>query len=401
MIQNTMSLSKFTKLIYGYEFFNSFLVIYPLYAIMFQNNGMNDTQISLLLIFWSVSVLVFQAPVSFFCNRYFSYKSMVIYGQFLKALCFYVWIAWPNFWGYLLGFALWGIQWSIYNTAFEALVYEELKARNKQSLYVKICGRKHAANTVGYLLSGLGSFLISLGYEMITYISIATTILGSLLIVFIPPLPKIQDSNTTNKWEYITESIQIFKKAPQIMLAIILLTAIVDLIGIDEYFGLIGVQMGIPVKYVGLIFIATLLAQSLGSLSASKFEKVSDQALYTGTILIGLVFSLICYFYNFFGLLIMTACFFGFAVLRVLLFTRLQHATPSKDRALVLGVYSVFEQFTSIMSYIAMMIGAYLGGYKFGFLILGGSIMALGCGYCLLNKFYPPRKPVQKTQSNF
>lgn len=41
MIQNTMSLSKFTKLIYGYEFFNSFLVIYPLYAIMFQNNGMN------------------------------------------------------------------------------------------------------------------------------------------------------------------------------------------------------------------------------------------------------------------------------------------------------------------------------------------------------------------------
>lgn len=386
-----MSLRKFTKLIYGYEFFNSFLVIYPLYAIMFQNHGMNDTQISLLLIFWSVSVLIFQAPVSFFCNRYFSYKSMVIYGQSLKALCFYVWIAWPDFWGYLLGFALWGIQWSIYNTAFEALVYEELKVRNKQSQYVKICGRKHAANTVGYLLSGLGSFLISLGMDVIVYISIATTILSSLLIVFIPALPKIQDTCSINKWEYLADTVQFFKKAPQIMLAIILLTAIVGLIGIDEYFGLIGVQMGMPVKYVGLIFIATLLAQSLGSLSASKFEKISDKSLYANTILIGFIFSLICYFYNFFGLLIMTTCFFGFAVLRVLLFTRLQHATPSKDRALVLGVYSVFEQFASIMSYIAMMVGTYLGGYKFGFLILGSAVMALGCGYYALNKYYPPK----------
>lgn len=386
-----MSLSKFTKLIYGYEFFNSFLVIYPLYAIMFQDNGMDDTQISLLFIFWSVSVLVFQVPVSFMTRR-FSYKSLIVVGQLLKALCFYVWLIFPNFSGYLMGFILWGIQWSIYNTTFETMVYEELKVRDKQSFYIKICGRKHAANTIGYLLSGLGSFLIAWGYNIITYISIITTILSAVLLSLIPSLPKITTESVENKYEQVRTAFQTLKKTPQILCAIILLTAIVGLIGIDEYFGLIGVDMGLPVKYVGLIFIAALLAQSLGSILAVKFEKVSDGALYGGTVLVGLVFGSICYFFNFFGILILTCCFFGFAVLRVLLFTRLQHATPSKDRALVLGVYSIFEQFASILSYIAMMLGAAFGGYKFGFLILGGTIMVLGLCYYLLNNYYLRKK---------
>lgn len=386
-----MSLKKFTKLIYGYEFFNSFVVIYPLYAIMFQAHGVNDTQISLLFIFWSVSVLIFQAPVSFL-TRHFSYKSMVVFGQFLKALCFYVWISCPNFAGYLAGFALWGIQWSIYNTAFEALVYEELKFKNRQPLYIKICGRKHAANMMGYLLSGLGSFLIIWGYDVITFLSIGATVLSALLILPIPSGHKNTDILPTNKTEQVRQAFQTLRTAPQIFLAIILLTAIVGLIGIDEYFGLIGVDMGLPVKYVGLIFIAALLAQSLGSLWAPKLEKISDNALYGGTILLGLLFGTICYFFNPYGILILTCCFFGFAVLRVLLFTRLQHATPSKDRALVLGVYSIFEQFTSIMSYVAMMLGAAMGGYKFGFLILGGTIMILGVCYYFLNTFYLKHK---------
>ena len=168
MFRMTQKLKKLLTCIYGFEFFNSFVLLYPVYALMFQDHGMSDTQISFLLIIWSIGVLLFQLPLNFFTDR-FSNKSIVICGQISKALCFIIWIFWPTFIGYTIGFLIWGIQWAIYNSPLEALVYEELKDLRKKRLYAKVCGTKSAFNTFGYILSAGGSFLLYLGYDYLTF----------------------------------------------------------------------------------------------------------------------------------------------------------------------------------------------------------------------------------------
>lgn len=378
------NLKKFLTCIYGYEFFNSFVLLYPVYAIMFQDNGMSDMQISILLIIWSISVLIFQLPLNMLTDR-FSNKQIVLYGQTLKAFCFIVWILWPTFLGYTIGFILWGLQWAIYNSPFEALVYEELKNRRKKHLYTKVCGVKNAFNTLGYILSALGSFLLFMGYGGLTILSVLAIILSIICLLPIPNRAPIPSYEIIKAWGSFWIGLSVFKKSPKPLFWIILLTTIIGLTCIDEYFGLIGLGMGVKKEYVGLIFIFTLIAHSIGNLTAYHLERKSDSFIYGVTIVLGTLFMLIFWSYNLISIAILTLCFFVYGILKVLIFSRLQHSTHSKVRTVILGYYSVFEQIMSILSYLVMMLGVYLGGYQYGFLILGFTLGMTGLIYLILN----------------
>src|SRR5688572_26138534 len=104
-----MSISKIRTLFYLYAFFKSFILIYPLYAVMFVDNGLSASQISILFIVWSAVAFVLEVPSGAVADK-FSRKYVLIVATLFQAAAFACWLAWPNFWGFLVGFVLWGIN---------------------------------------------------------------------------------------------------------------------------------------------------------------------------------------------------------------------------------------------------------------------------------------------------
>ena len=102
-------MKKLLSIIYAYKFFDDFVLIYPLYAIMFADSGMTPWQIGVLLAAWSASSFIFEIPSGAWADRY-SRKHILFIGQVIRALGYLSWLFFPNFLGFLIGFILWGIK---------------------------------------------------------------------------------------------------------------------------------------------------------------------------------------------------------------------------------------------------------------------------------------------------
>lgn len=378
--------NSFAKKIYCFEFFNALLFLYPVYAILFRLNGISDTQISVLFIFWSLSVVLANFLYTYL-SCYFQNKTLSIIGQLSKILCFVVWMIFPTFLGYSFGFLLWGIQWAFNTRALENLVYNELLvAPHYEQLYTKICSRKKSWSYAGYLISCAGSFLIEYSFNIL-YISSILSTLVSLFAVMSLNIKYYTKNTRTPIKENITQSLKAIKMYPLVFVFVMLQTIMMGLSYIDEYFGLIGMDIGIPEKYVGFIYVGALLNLIVFSSIAYKFEHIKNTTLFSLVALTGFLFSLICAQYNYYGLIILFVFYALHGILDVLLFSKIQSSVKNQyERSVFLGVFSFFEQFTSIISYGFMAIAGSLGSFRFGFLFLGLIVFMTGILTLLIYK---------------
>jgi len=365
------SLRSFLFNIYGYAFFDSLGFMYPVYMLFFASSGVSDTGASLLLILWSLFVVFTQIPVLFIANK-FPRKPVLVISQLLKLSCFLVWAVWPTFWGFALGFLLWGIEWAIYNTVYEAMVYEELQARRRKDLYAKVRGRASAISNAAYIIGCSGSLMIPLGYEVIA----GATCIAMLIATLFYANLKIQAKGTTKAKPQVMKSLRIagatLRRAPYILYLMILCNAVYAFSQIDEYLGPIGVEIGFRPELVGGLFIGALLMRSLGGAMAGRFEKISDKKLFAGVSLIGVIMISLSVVFTLPGLIFLAAFYYCYSIVQILIYARFQHAAPSSGRTAFLSVYSFFEQGTVILSYMVMMAGIALsGGYRLSVLFTG------------------------------
>ena len=112
---------------YAFRFLDGFVLIYPLYTVMFAARGLSPSQVAAALMAWSVTGFFLQIPMGVLADR-FSRRWMLCLGQVLRGLGFAIWIVQPNFTGFLIGMVLWGVKSAMTNGVFEALVYDELHA---------------------------------------------------------------------------------------------------------------------------------------------------------------------------------------------------------------------------------------------------------------------------------
>src|SRR5687768_2625779 len=98
---------RIVKLLALEQFFEGFVPVMALYAIMFERvGGMSLQQIGLLFSIWSLAYLCVELPSGVLAD-YWSRRKVLMLGGLLRALGFGVWILWPTFLGYAIGFALW------------------------------------------------------------------------------------------------------------------------------------------------------------------------------------------------------------------------------------------------------------------------------------------------------
>ena len=131
---------------------------------MFVDAGLSPVEIAIALTAWSATTFFLQIPAGVIADR-FSRRHVLAIAQAGRAAGFALWLIWPHFWGFFAGQVLWGCKSAFTSGTFEALLYDELKARGREDRYTRMIGRAQAVQALGVLCASVGAAAMArLGY---------------------------------------------------------------------------------------------------------------------------------------------------------------------------------------------------------------------------------------------
>lgn len=365
--------------LYGFAFFNKFLLLTPVYAIFMQKNGLTDLQLSTMFIISALGTILGQGPITYITNRVGQRWSMIC-GQILKAVAILLWLALPTYVGFVVGMFLWGIQAGFRSVAFEGLVYDSVAAYGKKREYSRILGRKSTYESVGVALSAFGSLLMFMGYAWVTWASVAAILISMVCLMAVPysPKTKVSKAKVVPMRKLMRTGIKVCMKTPCLMSVMMLTLLVINIPFLDDFLSPIGLQIGIPTEYVGIVPLFLLGCATIGQRFAYKFTKISDKLLYGLICTVGITFIIFGADYDIDALWLMGVAYMLFYGIYTLLYSRFQHMIPPRHRSVVLSLYTTVNYILYMIVCGIVGLGATLGSWRYSIFILGGLMITLG-----------------------
>lgn len=370
--------------LYGFAFFNKFLLLTPVYAIFMQQNGLSDLQLSTMFIVSAIGTIAAQGPITYITNRVGQRWSMMV-GQILKAAAILLWLVMPNYTGFVIGMFMWGIQAGFRSVAFEGLVYDSVSAYGKKREYSRILGRKSTYESIGTALSAFGSLLMFMGYDWVTWASVAAILLSMGCLVLTPYRPTADTvaQSPMRLLDLFRTGVKICLKTPCLMSIMLLTLLVINIPFLDDFLSPIGLQIGIPTEYVGIVPLFLLGCATVGQRFAYKFSKISDLFLYSLIGVVGIAFILFGFTYSYHALWIMGIAYMLFYGIYTLLYSRFQHMVPARHRSVVLSLYTTINYLLYMAVCGIVGLGATLGSWRYSIFILGGLMLGL-CAWAIV-----------------
>lgn len=288
-----MNIKKF----YFYKFFEELMPIYPLYLLLFESKHLTVSQISLLLIIWSLPVIILEIPSGIVADRW-SRKNLLVLGSMFKVLCFLTWLFSNSFLPFAIGFVFWGISSAFCSGTEEALIFDSLKANNNEQNFENVLSRGRFLSGLSYTLSSIAGGFIA------TYWGMSLTLLFSIFAGFIctclsfafKEVNFYKDTKlhiNSRGHETLVQAIRFFFQNKQLLLFALLSTLVIGTAGIlDEYDQLIAKEYGLSMVSIGIWSSCRSLLVSLGSILAPFVKKVIVKILHVRTPIY--VVSIIC-----------------------------------------------------------------------------------------------------------
>ena len=363
--------------LYGFAFFNKFLLLTPVYSIFMLENGLTDFQLSTMFIVSAVGTILAQMPIAFITNRVGQRASMIL-GQILKIIAILLWLVMPNYVGFVTGMFLWGVQAGFRSVAFEGLVYDYVYANGMGKDYTRILGRKSTYESIGTALSAFGSLLMFLGYTWVTWASVVAIVLSIICLLGVQYTPPKQIRAKTVPFAKIFRTaMRVCLQTPCLITTMLFALLVGNIPYLDDFLSPIGLQIGIPTEYIGVVSLFLLGCATVGQRFAYKFSKISDKLIYALVAVIGLCYMSFGATYSIGTLWLMGVGYILFYGIYTLLYSRLQHMIPSRHRSVVLSLYTT----VSYLIYIAVCgiigLGSMLGSWRYSIVILGAMMLIL------------------------
>ena len=244
----------------AYRFVRELAPIYATYAILIVDYGVSPLELSILLSSWSASAFVFELPSGVLADR-LSRRWLLMSACLFKSACFFVWILYPTFWGFLCGFVLWGLESATRSGAEEALVYEAVQRETTGSDFERVFGRGAAAGSLGTGLAFLaGGYLVdSMGFDLVLVISVVSPLLGALLVWTWPDAGNAQRRRAQLSFAQTLADGIGSVLGSRYLLAIVAMAVLFTPIwgGVDEFLGVFLLEKtSVSITFVGIVYAA-------------------------------------------------------------------------------------------------------------------------------------------------
>ena len=358
--------------LYAFQFFDSFILIFPLYVVMFADAGLSPMRIAIVLTAWSITAFVLNVPAGVLADRW-PRRRILALAQVARASCFVVWWLVPHFWGFLVGLMLWGVKSAFTSGTFEALLYDELKATGRSTQYARVFGRTRAIRALGAILASLGAAAIAgHGYGPALIASEAAVILAAVTAATLPVAAPVLAIADRDPLGHLKRGLALALGDGRVI-SILAVSALILALGgaLEEFWPVFGAQVGLSRPMIALFVGVQYGLEAIGSLNAHRVSRLGARWLYGVFIAAG-------------GLLIGAAALFSapamallalysglMRLLEVAFDGRLQSLIPSENRATIGSVKGFAGQTGITVLYLTLGPLAQATSYRLGFITFG------------------------------
>lgn len=269
-----------------------FIPFYGVYALLFADHGLSASAISSLFIAWSVTSFVAEVPSGAWADTV-SRRALLVLSSVLYALGFSLWIVVPSYPGFLAGFVLWGISSALMSGTFEALLYDELAARQATDDYPRLMGWANSAAMVANLTAAiLAAPLLRLGgYALVGWVSVAVALVQGAFALSLPPAPKSvalagDDEDEAGTAAAVTGYMAMLRAGvreaslrPRVRNAVVIASFLLGALAYDEYFPLVAREHGSATDQVPLLMAIVVAGQAVGTALAGRTARLRSRVL--------------------------------------------------------------------------------------------------------------------------
>lgn len=364
--------------VYLYSFVDAFILIGAIYALYFSSHGLDPFQISILIAIWSVVVFLGEVPAGVVADKY-SRRNVLIISSLCRGIGFLIWLIFPNFLGFAIGFVFWGFRNILSSGTFEAFIYDELKSNGKEQEYEKVSGRTNGYMYLGLMLSTVvGGFIAQRSFSLVLVLSIISSVFATLILTSIKSVKPTKLLDEIHSLSILRSAVLQVINSKKLIICISFICLIFGTyVIVDDFWPLVLNSYGYNVAEIGALIaiiygFAALAGYTTHLLSYKNRIDITLFLIIIGGLvylLVGLLKLSLVIFVIFLGVYLLKVADIKFEAI-------LQHSIPSHQRATITSIKSLSIEV--IYMSLALLFGFI--GTNFGLsniLIVSGALMVL------------------------
>ncbi|MFE5398824.1 MFS transporter [Streptomyces sp. NPDC056568] len=350
----TAGTRRLSRTLYASAFCDDFVLLYPVYALLFSDTGLSVWQISSLFALWSLTGVVLEVPSGAWADAT-SRRRLLVLGPLLTAAGFALWVLVPSYGAFALGFVLWGAGGALGSGALEALVYDELDRDGAADRYARVMGRARAVGIAATMAAmGLAGPVFSWGgYQAVGAASVLVCLAGAMVATRFPER-RTPPADGGHWAATLRAGLAEARTDRSVRGALLLVPAVTSVWGaLDEYTPLLVRDTGVAQEAVPWLLLVIWAGATAGSLLAGSAERLGPAgfaALLTGSALalaVGAAAGTPA------ALVLVALAFGGFQLATVLADARLQRRVEDTGRATLTSVAGLGTELGTLTTYAA------------------------------------------------
>ena len=317
-----------------------FNLIMPIVVLFYQENGLSMSQIFILKSIYSIAMVATELPSGYLADVWGCRKT-ILFGAILGTLGILIYSFSSDFYSFVFAEIVLGIGFSFISGADSAMLYDSLKAENREDEYIKYEGRITSAGNFAEALAGVaGGLLATVSLRTPYYFQIVVAAIA-IPAAYLLKEPQHALERTHLKMMEIISIVKLTYRQPEMRSAILIssFTGAATLTYawfVQPYFQ----KAGVPLSVFGILWTLLNLSAGIFSMFSYRIERFLGKrnSLLFIVIFISLGFILTSLEISLVGITIL----FGFYMVRGLatpvLKDYINQYTDSKVRATILSV---------------------------------------------------------------
>jgi MFS family permease len=364
----TAGTRRLTRTLYASAFCDEFVLLYPVYALLFSDTGLSVWQMSSLFALWSLTGVLLEVPSGAWADA-FSRRLLLVLGPLLTAAGFALWVLAPSYGAFAVGFVLWGAGGALGSGALEALVYDELDRAGAADRYARVMGRARAVGITATMAAmGLAGPVFAWGgYDAVGAASVLVCLAGAAVATRFPEhrAPSAAgDRWTTTLRAGLTEA----RTDRFVRGALLLVPAVTAVWGaLDEYTPLLAADTGVAQETVPWLLLVIWAGATAGGLLAGAAERLTTTGFAVLLAASALALSTGAALGTAPALVLVALAFGGFQLATVLADARLQRRIDDTGRATLTSVAGLGTELGTLATYGAYAATATVTGHGTAF----------------------------------
>ncbi|WP_432137550.1 MULTISPECIES: MFS transporter [unclassified Streptomyces] len=340
--------------LHAHAFLDEFVLLYPVYALLFADTGLTLWQISSLFVLWSLTGVLLEVPSGAWADA-FSRRMLLWLGPLLTAAGFGLWVLAPSYGTFALGFVLWGARGALGSGALEALVYEELDRLGESRRYAGLMGRAQAAGQVAVMaaMALAGPAFALGGYRLVGAASVLACLLTAAVATRFPERRAPVRGGDEDGWAAtLRAGLREARRDRSVRGALLLVPAVAAVWGaLDEYTPLLALDTGVAAATVPYLLVVIWAGVSVGSLLAGPAARLGRPGLAALLTLCAVALAAGASWGRPAGMVLVAVAFGGFQLATVLADARLQQRIEGAARATLTSLAGLGTELVTMAVY--------------------------------------------------